>query len=375
MIENISIVFLKFGVNLEDYQSSGNFRKHGPLFNKWLPDGEEDALLLNIDDLEDFIVILKLWFERRGSVRKDQIVFDYEKREVSTEIMSSQESLDAGPLLGSIELSGLSVEQLNLLYDDKVGDNCYEKIGKMIVNKIIYPNVNKLLNIIRVNYGQYWVAPLEKWDSRNQSLGSYCQNIELKWSLDRKIWKPFIPNNPEEYLTLVLRDKSEEETLLLTKNDWKDILKLGKTGYDPTLAAECLARTDELLNRGNLKYALIEGVTAIEVALDEVIRSKLEYNYHSKGEHIRIFSNLELTSRLKMVVTFIDKIAPDDMELTLKAINTRNKIVHEGLSPGDEVKNEINALQRTIAILLKEQKFKYISDFNNKTDFIGGQND
>jgi hypothetical protein len=63
-----------------------------------------------------------------------------------------------------------------------------------------------------------------------------------------------------------------------------------------------------------------------------------------------------------MAVTFINKISPEDLELTIKAINTRNRIIHKGWHPGDDIKNEIITLQKTTAILLREQKFKFIAN-------------
>jgi hypothetical protein len=358
MSQNVPVLLLKFAVILT---KSERFKTHGPIFTKWLPNGENDSISVNIDNLNGISANLNIWFERRGFVQDGRILFDYRRKEVDPKIMSIQEILDAGPLFGLIKISGLTIEDIKILSENKIGNDRYVDLGKIIVKKIIFPNVYRIINIIRINYGQYWIEPINSWDSRIESLGSYCQNIELKWSSDGKNWQSFIPNEPISYVTLQLREAGKEETISLTEKDWQDISELSLTNYDPTLAAECLARTNELLNQGNLKYAIIEAVTALEIALDELIREKLESYGEVRGDHIRIFNNLDLQSRLKMAVTFINEISQEDLKLTINAIVTRNKIVHDGFSPGDDIINEIIMLQKSTAILIKKQKFKFIT--------------
>jgi hypothetical protein len=93
----MATLLLKFGVLLENYNIEEFDRHKGPLFHRWLPDGEKDAILV---DVPDPTAELKVWFERRGFVDDRWIRFDYSRPEIDPEIMERQAILDAGPLRG-----------------------------------------------------------------------------------------------------------------------------------------------------------------------------------------------------------------------------------------------------------------------------------
>lgn len=56
-------LLLKFEIILEDHNIRIN-RHSGPLFHEWLPNGEGDAICINIGANAE----LKIWFDRRGYV-------------------------------------------------------------------------------------------------------------------------------------------------------------------------------------------------------------------------------------------------------------------------------------------------------------------
>jgi len=99
---------IKFGVHLENYNLRYPVR-HGPLFNRWLPDGSNDAIDIQTGEPA---TKLKLWFDRRGYV-DTFIEFDYNRKEIDEEIMVRQAVLDAGPLMGLLEIGKLSIDILN----------------------------------------------------------------------------------------------------------------------------------------------------------------------------------------------------------------------------------------------------------------------
>ena len=89
----MTTMLLKFRINLELYELQTLNRNHGPLFHRWLPDGQQDSIVLDTGHPNSD---LEVWFERRGFVDDGWIRFDYKRREVDPEIMSKQGVLDAG---------------------------------------------------------------------------------------------------------------------------------------------------------------------------------------------------------------------------------------------------------------------------------------
>jgi hypothetical protein len=352
----MTTLLLVFEIHLEQHDIPTPVRHHGPLFHRWLPNGQEDAIVLDAGDPN---AELKVWFERRGYVDSGLIKFSYERREVDPEIVSKQAILDAGPLMGLLELRGLPQEQLVAIQEDKIGDDHYRAIGKKVANRLLYPPVARFLNILRVNYGEYWIRELEKWDSREESLGSYCSTtLSLKWSLDGgEHWAPFCPDKPVVQLRGRMRRTYPG---YLTEEDWQELAQTAQQEYEPSTAAYILARTHQLLDQDNLKHALIEGVSALELALSEFIRRKL-HDSDLLVESIKAFWNSPLHSRVVSLAPILDTLSLQDIEHTVKAIKMRNEVVHEGWSPTDDAKVELSGLLHTVAALLTGPRFKFPS--------------
>src|SRR5438034_882081 len=105
----VATLFIKFHVMLEDYKSDSALRHCGPLFHKWLPNGESDALELRTGHPN---VHVRVWFERRSFISDGFIRFDYKRREIDETVMRRQGILDAGPLSGLLTLDTVSPAQI-----------------------------------------------------------------------------------------------------------------------------------------------------------------------------------------------------------------------------------------------------------------------
>lgn len=352
----MSTLLLKFGINLEEYSLSIIAQHHGPLFHRWLPDGEKDALVLDTGNSNTELMV---WFERQGFVDNGFIKFDYKRREVNPEIIPKQAILDAGPLWGILKIQGLSEAELVPLRENKIGDARYVALGKKVVKNLLYPPVARFLNILRTNYGQYWIRELEKWDSREGSLGHYCLSLNLKWSLDGgKTWTDFFPDKPLGTPRAIEIRMGKSFPEFPTKEDWQKLANVVREGYEPSLAAVILARAHQFLDQGSLKYAFIEGVSALELALNEFIRQKL-HGADSLLASMKAFWNLPLRTQVIIVATLLGKIPLRDIEYTIKAIEMRNGIVHEGRNPSDDAKVELSGLLNTVAVLLSGPRFRF----------------
>lgn len=350
-------LLLRFTIDLREHDISPAFIHNGPLFHRWLPDAENDAIVLDTGDPNSE---LKAWFERFGFKRKDGdfIIFDHKRREVDPDTMSKQAVLDAGPLMGSLKILGLSDEELAPLHENNVGDARYVALGKKVV-KLIHVPVARFLDILRTNYGQYWIRGLEKWDSSRGSLGSYCRlPLNLKWSLDGgETWAPFLPDE-RVVQAKVIMSSARDFREYLTKDDWQELSKVSREACEPSLAALLLAQSHQSLDQGNLKHALIEGVSALEVAIEEFVRQKL-YSDKSLTKSMQTFWQLRLPARLIPVISTLGTTRLEDVELAVEAIHMRNRVVHDGWNPPESAKHEVRGLLRTISALLPGPRFRF----------------
>lgn len=347
-------LLLKFGINLENSDRPITDQHFGPLFHRWLPDGEKHAVVL---DTGDSNARLRVWFVRFGFVGTSYIQFDYDRREVDSNIIPKQAVLEAGPLIGLLEIQGLSEEELTAIREDQVGNELYLSLGKKVVEKMIHPPVSRFLDILRTNYGQYWIPRLEKWDSRKESLGSYCSSFQLKWSLDdRRTWKDFVPDQRVVRITATISSFRG----YLTEKDWNELEKTVHEGYEPTLAAIILSRTHQFLDQGNLKHALIEGVTALELVINEFISLRL-HGADTLSGSMKAFWEMPLRAQAVSVATILGNIPAQDIEYVIKAIDMRNKVVHEGWDPPEDAKVQLRGLLNTVAAMLSGPRFRFLT--------------
>ncbi len=351
-------LLLKFIVDLKDYSLHIDSQRHGPLFHRWLPDNMRDAIII---DTKKANTKLKIWFERFGFVSGSFITFDKNRQEVNPDMIPLQAVLEAGPLMGLLEIQELSEDDLVPLRENKIGEELYVKIGKRVVKDLIYPSIARFINVLRMNYGQYWIRELEEWDSRNESLGNYCRNrLNLKYSLDNETsWSDFIPDKPISIINFessFIPKKVFYE--YLTKKDWQELDNTIQGDYVPSLGAIILSRTNQFSDYGNFRYAFIEGVNALEIAISEFFEQKF-YGEMSLNEKIEAFKDMNLPAQVIALASTLD-IPIEDIKNAVKAIDTRNKVVHEGKNPvGEYAKIELSGLLNVIKKLLTGPGFKF----------------
>lgn len=276
---------LRFRIWLDETSEerfNDHFAPHGPLFHRWLPDGVADALTLQSGDST---VELRVWFERLGYVRDRamgrDIVFDPGRRELDSAIMATQGILQAGPLCGELVLHALTDEEIAPLREFVTNEQrekstgYYVRLGKRVV-KLIQPPVTHFLDVLRINFGQYWLTTLESWDSRKESLGQYCSHtLNLRWGLDNEdTWERFIPTQLQGRIYATMRP-DQHFLEYLSREDWAELQQVVGELKSPSLAARILVQTHRLRDQNDLRYALIEGVTALELALDDYLDHKL----------------------------------------------------------------------------------------------------
>lgn len=350
-------LLLKFWIPLEYQNQYLEIEKFGPFFHRWLPDGEKDAIELqtSVPDIK-----LKIWFDRSGLFDNEFIKFDYQTYEVPAHLIEKQSYLDGGPVIGLLELQNLSENEINPVITNKKGDSQYVSLGKKVI-KIIEPQLINFINILRTNFGQKWLDPLKQWDSRKESLGHYFSNTVItQWSIDGKSWQDFVPNevvwNPE------FKSYGPEKDLqFITKKDWMQLSDALNKEYTPSTSAILLSDAGYFAMHGDLKHAIIEAISALEVAISEHIRRELKDK--TLVDKIAAFEQLPLPVQL-IVVSMNREITTASLNNSIEIIKLRNEIIHEGKIPIDSDEIKLYSLFHIIEGLIDGPGFKYPFEYS-----------
>lgn len=287
-----------------------------------------------------------------------------------------------------LEIRGLSQEYITSLEQNQADDaRRYVALEKRVI-KLFYPPVNRFLGILRTQYGQYWVPEIEKWDSRKESASAYLNRFGYpQWSLDGgKTWESF-RSGPIRLSVGALRKKQDFREYL-TEEDWQEIASLVQQGWEPSPAASIMIEAVELFDRGYVRYAIIDAVTALEMAIGESFRQRLvsaseptftieelpfniqvavawsmgdgieEQRFRDINQKVSSIFSLKLSKRFAIMATVLN-IPEGDRERTSRLIGIRNDIVHEGKEPPDNVRDDFSGLLNAFALLLPDRKLRF----------------
>lgn len=315
-------VDFSFIIDLESYFFKTWFK--GPLFHKWLPDNEKSAIILQA--FRENIKI-KVWFERRGLVKNGEIIYDAQKKEVDTSRLSKQYLLSGGYLFGSFEMTDITQEELEVMTQNLQGNDLYVNLGKRIA-KMLAPPIIIFVDILRINYGQYWLRQFHKWDSQKQSIGSYCRRIFLRWKTGSdNIRHNFIPNKLVNKIILEMWD-DDKYLSYLTSEDWEDIRKLVKTDFTPDLAIEILNRAHEEWDHNNYSRAIVDAITALEIAINKRLK-KVNVDNKFQKQINKFDDKWDLDT--KIFVIFYDLVSKETLLNAIQCKELRDQIVHKGV--------------------------------------------
>lgn len=362
----MATLLIKFIIPLERYDLDEFNRPHGPLFHRWLPDGENDRISINTKSKD---IKFYLWFERCGFVQKGWIQFDYKKREIDPLILKRQAVLDAGPLRGMIELKRIKQTEIKAITGSKEGDANYIRLGKRL-RKIINENVIPFIDTLRLYYGQYWLRELPKWDSKTESLGSYFRHIYTKYSTDNgKKWNNFIPDKIKaklEFTSIIRSDYSS----YFTKDDWYSLNNFSAENFEHTFGIKLLLNAQQLKDTGDYKQSFVDGITSLEIALSDFFKARLSLPQKLKKE-MESFWQLPLKAQLTVIASSLKSLSYEDINNAIVSIDTRNKIVHEGWSPKKDIetKKTLNSLFRVVSKLITDKPVKFPSSSGSNTLF------
>ncbi|MFZ4726534.1 MAG: hypothetical protein ACOYMD_13950 [Paludibacter sp.] len=339
----------------------------GPLFYESMPNGKEHALSKRNEECE-----VSLWFERRLKVHDRFIQYDIDELKndelINDRFIQRQGFVDAGLLFGEVELFNTDDSIIESFFNSKISDYDYEKISKKLIKTIVC-SVNKLVDILKFSYGQYWLNYIDKWDSRNKPTGIVCKELNIRiFNKYNNEWKPFVAGPLTVYCHGVTIELNSDYSQFLNLTDWLSIKKNFEknTGHSSTL--KYVQKAFSSFRSKNYNESFIQIVTAVEFAIDEYNRKK-QFDKNGKYEkYFKKFSEQPLNYQFLSLCIHRNLCSEVQIERCESAIKLRNKVVHEGF---DVIySKEIEVLFYSIAITI----LKFIDIYGVKFPNLETQN-
>ncbi len=347
-------VFIRFSVRLTEPQPGHNRNERvGPTFFRWLPEGKADAISLPVDPPGSSLAV---WFERRGHVDGRFIKFDWHRREVDASVMVRQAVLDAGPLVGHVEVAGIGDRTFGLLTSERRNEQACVPFAKRLVALLFQP-LSVFVATLRDNLGQTWIEELHPWDPSRSSVAGYCTYLGLRiGGTQEGPWAPFAPGLHS--FTATLGGKGAVSREFITESDWSTLRAEMARGYVPSAADRLLSSANSYLDLGQRRLAVIEGVSALELAISDAIRRRTGgFKNFTRGVEVDL-ERPPLATRLITIAT--PTVIPlSDLEAAVRVIALRNQVVHHGETPPPESVDDIRALFRSVAALLPGPRHKF----------------
>ena len=236
------------------------------MFNRWLPDGKADAIALPVADKRNEI---RVWFERRCRVTDGFLRYDAQER-VGFDVarMQKQGRINAGYMFGEAAFVAVTNAELKAVRDNQKNSADYIALGKRLTS-FLTPTLGAFVDVLRFQYGQYWLRPIMPWDSRRESLGNYCGGLQIKWTenrSDESSWRDFRPTDSVIQLSASIH-RGDAYEVYLTESDWRSLQARPIQSGSSALALEMVSEAQKLRRDGHLRAALIQSVTALEIAL------------------------------------------------------------------------------------------------------------
>ena len=343
---------IRFAKYIYDYSTDIRRPARGPIFHRWLPDGQTDALVLKMPGGN-----VSMWFERRGKMTGvGYIEYDDKSADFDVDRMARQALLDGGALFGELTLTALTDAEYQAVLEERIGSEEYVTLGKRVVKDYLDPSIRRLTQLLREVFGQYWLGAHQAYDSRHYSLGHHCYLLGVKWLASDKTLHDFIPNARTHAILTATYTLGRKYPEYLSQQSWGQVRQLLETSYTPPLAAVIAQSAHRLADQGFLRQALVEAVTAADLAIEHRLKS----GGSPLAESIGGFENLPLSACLVIAAANVP-IPANTLTEAIRCIKIRNEVVHEGTDPPPTTSTALDSLLETISQLLGEPRIQYPS--------------
>lgn len=324
----------RFGVPLVDPER-GHPSK-GVSFHRWLPAGETDALVL----LEQGGARLTVWF------RSNEVV--------SQDAMDQEGLLEAQSVQGELTLpvSDSEAEMLGRALD--VEPAVYGVAERVI--RFVDPPLERLIDVLRVNFGQYWLRSWRPWDPQRQSLGGRCFAIRLRCSVEGGEPVPVVPDLPDSAGTQHSSAFGHDE--YIGREDWEALMRLCTATEGPSIAVRTIASAHELLDRREFRHALIEAVTGTELAIKQLILARCERR-RALVDATKQAMGARLIAQMVMVSAHLPGLSTRALEAAVKGVELRHALVHHAKGEDREFAIATTSLLEFARAILGASKIRF----------------
>lgn len=124
----------------------------------------------------------------------------------------------------------------------------------------------------------------------------------------------------------------------------------------PPVGSQALVRAHELKERGEWPLAFVEATTALELIVDDTIRSAASGGPLAKA--VQSFYGMSVKLKLAMIGSLLS-IPADELALCLEGIETRNGVAHRGVSAGEDSDRMLSAMLNVGRALSKGPKVAF----------------
>jgi hypothetical protein len=346
---------LRFVLRLER-EKDFRYLTDGVAFHRWLPNGPEDAIELQTGHSGS---TLRVWFKRMGFVEPEgelpQVRYALNREELTDAAIVVQGRLSSGPLFGEVLTDAWTRSEWEAVRNRNSGSAEYIALARRVLD-ILIPPLQRVVETLRIDYGQYWLPDVQPWDSRVQSIGAYCRAMELQWTNDDgATWHHFTPN-PSEFQGTLTALSREAFLEYLSRDDWLALPQVATSFPTGSVALALIVRARVLdETQGDLRLAVVETATAAEVAVGEFLKKSPSERAYVR-ELISNFDSLEKQAQFSVIASAVVGVERSVLVAAVPAWEFRHKVVHEGWGPGEPdmtpVRDAIANLQRATAAVL-----------------------
>lgn len=332
----------------------------GPLFHRFVPNGPNDAVSLTPEGDPHEI---RVWFARSAKLEGGFLEWEKHGSQFDESVMRRQAKLEGGPLFGEMLVDASDEEMESLLRNPKAlnesfgqdtgDDPHYVAIGKRVI-KVLHPRLENFISTLRNQYGQYWLEELPEWDSRQNTLGTYCSSVLslVWWNEKTQDWRRFLPTNSGSTITFQ-RPPGRGYAEYLTEDDWRR-LQRSRCLANVSTEVQLLGSATRALDQGEYRHAFIEVISALELA----VAGRLNSSGELAKRAIQGFLDRETQSAQVAVVLLAIQADSAEIEEALKAIKVRNRVAHEGYAPSPSEATALRSVMKTIQRLTELEEIK-----------------
>lgn len=330
-------------------------------FYQWLPDGENEGLIRQKNN-----ITVRLWVDKDCIANLNQIDEEY---------ISRWTNVSVNKVYVDIEILDVSEDLAEFIYHERDSPrevhhgispeheeyatlkNEYEALGLKVL-KAALTAYNRFIAFARNYKAQHWLHERPFDENRLLTMNNA---FRAKVRSEDHDWVRWCPPGTD---TITIYAPGRETSI--KREEWKQFQEFVASDSRPDITLELLANAQLLVAKGHRRSAIIEAVSALEIAvnnfaekgkLDKLVTNDLLSRFDAKQlqsqiEHLGFSGSL----RFLLPILFPAEVLPTEvLKNCQEAINIRHNVVHNKQRDVDEMKARplIADVRRACEILMQ----------------------